>query len=116
MKNFVQSGDVVTATAPTGGVDSGDGVLIGGLFGVAATSADQGDDFEMKLVGVYDLPKANADAFTFGQSAYWDDDQKKVVNEQGTADNKWIGAAVAAAGGSATTVRVRLDGVSFETE
>lgn len=34
MKNYVQRGDVITATAPAN-VTSGDGVLVGLLFGVA---------------------------------------------------------------------------------
>lgn len=33
MKNFIQRGDVITVTAPTGGVSSGQGVLVGNLFG-----------------------------------------------------------------------------------
>lgn len=38
MKNFIQRGDMITVTAPTGGVTSGQGVLVGNLFGVAATT------------------------------------------------------------------------------
>ena len=36
MKNFIQRGDVITVTAPTGGVTSGQGVLVGNLFGIAS--------------------------------------------------------------------------------
>jgi predicted RecA/RadA family phage recombinase len=36
MKNFLQTGNSVTVPAPTGGVASGVGVLIGALFGVTA--------------------------------------------------------------------------------
>lgn len=39
MKNFIQRGDMITVTAPTGGVTSGQGVLVGNLFGVAAKTA-----------------------------------------------------------------------------
>jgi predicted RecA/RadA family phage recombinase len=38
MKNSIQRGDMITITAPTGGVTSGQGVLVGNLFGVAATT------------------------------------------------------------------------------
>jgi predicted RecA/RadA family phage recombinase len=41
MRNFVQMGDVVTVTSPAT-VSSGNGVLIGTLFGVAATDAESG--------------------------------------------------------------------------
>ena len=33
MKTFIQNGHVITITAPAGGVSSGDGVLVGSLFG-----------------------------------------------------------------------------------
>jgi predicted RecA/RadA family phage recombinase len=100
-----------------GGVASGDGVLINeGLFGVAATSADAGDEFEMALVGVFELPKQTSDVFAFGQSVFWDAGQEKCIASQSTDEEKWIGAAVKAAGSGDTTVVVRLDGVSFLTD
>jgi len=34
-KNYIQPGQTITIAAPTGGVLSGDGVLIGTLFGIA---------------------------------------------------------------------------------
>jgi predicted RecA/RadA family phage recombinase len=57
MKNFIQRGDMITVTAPTGGVTSGQGVLVGSLFGVAATTAAEGESVEIDTVGVYELPK-----------------------------------------------------------
>lgn len=43
MKTFIQNGDVITVTAPTGGVASGDGVIVGSLFGIAAFTAAEGE-------------------------------------------------------------------------
>jgi hypothetical protein len=42
--------------APVGAVHWGDGVLIGSLFGVAAYNAAEGEDVEVSLGGVYELP------------------------------------------------------------
>ena len=42
MKTFIQNGDVITVTAPTGGVASGDGVIVDSLFGIAAYDAPAG--------------------------------------------------------------------------
>jgi predicted RecA/RadA family phage recombinase len=42
MKNFIQPGDVVTVTAPTGGVTSGQLVVISAIVGVAATTQAAG--------------------------------------------------------------------------
>jgi len=35
MKNYIQEGRMITVAVPAGGVTSGDGVVIGALFGVA---------------------------------------------------------------------------------
>jgi predicted RecA/RadA family phage recombinase len=56
MKNYLQEGDSVTVPAPAN-VSSGDGVLLGTLFGVAATDADSGANVTIKTTGVFTLPK-----------------------------------------------------------
>ncbi|ODA67103.1 hypothetical protein A7A08_01849 [Methyloligella halotolerans] len=57
MKNFVQPGNTITVPAPTA-VASGDGVLVGSLFGVANYDAAPGEAVEIDAIGVFDLPKA----------------------------------------------------------
>lgn len=107
MRNFIQNGDIVTLTAPTGGVASGEAFVVGSIFGVAAYTANEGADVETQLVGVFDLPKATG-AITQGAKVYFDTTAKKVT---GTATgNKLVGAAIVAAGSGDDTVRVRLDG------
>ncbi|PCH70215.1 MAG: hypothetical protein COC12_08575, partial [Rhodobacteraceae bacterium] len=69
MKNYVQPGNTLTFTAAAD-VASGDGVKEGALFGVAATSAATGEDFEADIVGVFDLPKGS-DTITKGAKVYW---------------------------------------------
>lgn len=112
MRNFIQSGNVVTATAPTGGVDAGDGVLIQNLFGVAACDADEGDEVELAVVGVFELPKLSSDTIVFGQKVYWDSEADQVTETDNTSGNYPIGTAVEAAGNGVTTVKVRLDGIA----
>lgn len=107
MRNYVQPGDVVTVPAPAA-VASGDGVLVGGLFGIAGTDAASGDPVEIKTVGVYDMPKTSAQAWTVGAAIYWD-------NSAGVAttvdtSNTLIGKAVEAAANPSGTGRVRLNG------
>ena len=60
MRNYVQEGETVTVAAPTGGVKSGDGVLVGALFGVACFDALQTAEVEIQTEGVFDLPKPNS--------------------------------------------------------
>lgn len=106
MKNFKQPGDTITVTAPAA-VASGDGVLVGSLFGVANYSADNGAEVEIKTTGVFELPKTSALAISVGDLLYWDN-SAEVVNKTNT--NKLIGVAVSAAANPSASVEVRLNG------
>lgn len=110
MKNFIQRGDMITVTAPTGGVTSGQGILVGNLFGVAATTAVEGESVEIATVGVYELPKLVSAVIAAGARVAWDDTAKEVVLP--ATGMVPIGIATLAAGNGLITVRVRLDGVA----
>lgn len=105
MKNFIQPGDMITVPAPAA-VASGDGVLVGSLFGVAANAAASGDDVEIKTTGVFDLAKTAAQAWTVGAPIYWAT-ATKVATTLAT-DNTLIGVAVAAAANPSASGFVRL--------
>lgn len=109
-KNYLQPGNVVTLTAPVGGVTSGDGVVVGNLFAVATADAEAGAEFEGALSGVWELPKA-AGAIDEGAKVWWDTSPGNVVNAT-QAGAYPIGVAVKAAATNDATVRVRLDGVA----
>lgn len=109
MKNYILSGDVVTVAAPSGGVSSGDGVLIGALFGVAAYSAAQGVEVELRTQGVFDMLAEGAGSgqnIAVGGIVYWDNTNKRCTAT--LTGNTRIGVAVAAKATTATVVRVRL--------
>lgn len=63
--------------------------------------------------GVFDLPKLASAVIAAGAKVSWDDTAKQ-VNVPGTSRFP-IGTAIEAAGNGATTVRIRLDGVSTAT-
>ena len=105
MRNFVQEGRSLTATAPAGGVISGGGVKIGDLFGVSAVTAAEGEQFEMKVEGVYRLPKA-AQAIDEKVKVYWSTANKNVTTT--ASGNTLIGHSTDAAAEAATHVNVRL--------
>jgi predicted RecA/RadA family phage recombinase len=107
MRNFVQPGDCITLTAPYD-VDSGDGALVGSLFGVATGTFASGEQGEFKTTGVFDLAKTSAQAWTVGAKLYWDNTAKEVTTT-GTS-NTLIGCAVAVAANPSSTGRVRLNG------
>ncbi len=110
MKNFIQNGNMISVTAPAGGIASGQGLLVSSLFGVAAKAAAEGESVEIATVGVFELSKAPATVIGQGARVAWDDTAKQVVLP-GTGLYP-IGVAILAAGNGATVVRVRLDGVA----
>lgn len=109
MKNYIQNGHVITAAAPTGGIASGEGLIVGSIFGVAAYSAADGEPVELATTGVYKLPKATAAVLTVGARVAWDNTAKN-INVPG-AGRFPVGVATEAAGNGISSVAVRLDGV-----
>ena len=45
-RNYIQNGHVITVTTPAGGITSGEGLIVGSIFGVAAYTAAEGDPLE----------------------------------------------------------------------
>lgn len=111
MKNFIQDGDTLTVTAPYA-LSSGQGCLVGSIFGVACSDALISTEVEIKTGGVFDLVKAGTQAWTVGARIYWDDTAKNCTTNAAAGANKLIGVAVAAVGSGAgeTIGRVRLTG------
>lgn len=111
MKNYVQPGRTITLAAPYA-VASGDGLLVGAIFGIATASAILAEPVEACLVGVFDLKKVASQAWSVGDKIYWDNTNKEATKTVGT--NTLIGAAVEAVGNGAgeTIGRVRLNGTA----
>ena len=110
MKTYIQNGHAITVPTPTDGIASGDGLIVGNIFGIAAYSAAEGDPLELSITGVYKLPKATAAVLAVGARLAWDNTAKQ-VNTPG-AGRFPIGIAAEAAGNGITTVAVRLDGIA----
>lgn len=109
MKNYVQPGHKITLTAPYA-VTSGDGLLVGAIFGVASATAAISEAVEAAVTGVFDLKKTASQAWSPGDKVYWDNTAKETTKTVGS--NTLIGVAVDAVGnGAAETIgRVRLSG------
>ena len=108
MKNYVQPGNTITLTAPYA-VTSGDGLLVGSVFGIASADAALNDPVEAALTGVFDLTKVGSQAWTAGAKVYWDDTNKRTTSM--ATSNTLIGVTTeAVAGGAGDTIgRVRLN-------
>jgi predicted RecA/RadA family phage recombinase len=111
MRNFIQPGNVLSLSAPYDRL-SGQGALVGSIFGIAAYDVLSGTTGEFVLTGVFSHAKTASQAWTVGQKIYWDNTNKVMTNV--ATGNVHIGHAVeAVAGGAADTIgRVRLHGVS----
>lgn len=110
MKNYLQNGHIVRVTTPAGGIASGDALVVGNIFGIAAYSSAEGDPVELSTTGVFQLPKASAAVLAVGARVAWDHTAKEVTTP--AAGRFPIDVAVEAAGNGVTTVAVRLDGVA----
>lgn len=107
MRNYIMPGEHVTITAASA-ITSGQPVLIGDLFGVAQGDAEIGEEVVIVRRGIFELPKAGAQAWTVGAKIYWD--AGNGVCSATAATNKLIGVAVAGATNPSAVGRVLLDG------
>jgi predicted RecA/RadA family phage recombinase len=108
MRNYIQPGHALTLIAPYD-VVSGDGLLVGSIFGVACHDALSGAEVEAQLTGVLDLAKVASQAWTAGAKVYWDNTAKRATTV--ASGNTLIGVAVLAVGSGAEEVigRARLN-------
>lgn len=107
MNNYIQPGEVLTLAAPYDRT-SGQGALVGSIFGVAVSDVLSGVDGEFRTVGVFDLTKTSAQAWTQGQKIYWDNGNKRCDSD--STVGQLIGVATAAAANPSSTGTVRLNG------
>jgi predicted RecA/RadA family phage recombinase len=109
MNNYVQPGEVLTLSVPTGGVTVNKGVLIGTAFVVATetVAAASGAIFTGVAAGVVAIDKLNTEVWAEGDKIYWDNANTRVTNAP-TAGCRLVGHAVAAAANPSTTGKVRL--------
>lgn len=95
-------------------VESGDFVVLGGLVGVAETSAAEGDDSAhyatLRHIGVF--RGTTADAVTVGAAVYLAGGVTfgtALTNDSDTGSNEFVGYAIKAKGAVAGDVFVRIN-------
>lgn len=107
-RNFVQTGEAFTVTAPAA-VASGAGMLVGVAFFVALFDAAQGAPVEAKRTGVWDLAKATGEAWVaFTTKLHWDATNKRVTST--STGNTFIGVPTQAQASGDAVGRVLLTG------
>lgn len=102
MKNYIQSGDLITVPAPVGGTVSGRPLAIGSLIGVAAATAAATELVTIATKGVFNLPK-KAETWAVGELVYWDKVTNSATNVSSSTDQFAMGVCVEASADSVTT-------------
>jgi len=105
MKNFVQNGCNLELTAPYDRL-SGEGALVGRIFGVALHDVLSGAPGVFVTEGVFTLAKTGAQAITEGARVFWNDTTKLLTTT--ASGNFAVAVAVVAAGASDATAVVKL--------
>jgi predicted RecA/RadA family phage recombinase len=105
---YVQQGDVLTLTAPTGGVTAGVPLLIGSLLVIPRTTAAQTVAFDADVVGVHAYTKTASQAWSEGQNIYWNTSTAQFDSDPTTGPLVGVAVAAVAGGAGDTTGTVRL--------
>lgn len=114
MKNFISSGSTVDYEVPSGTVKSGDMILVGSLFGVAATDGESGEVITLYLSGMFNLPKA-AGAVEQGDPLYFDGSAGVLTTTAGELDLVAIAGQPAAAGDDSVYAIISPLGVTLDS-
>lgn len=109
MKIFVAPGQVLTLTAPAGGVTSGQPLILGALFVVPKNDAGVGEVFTALWGGIFNLAKKAADTPGQLDKAYWDADAEELTTA--SVDNTLVGVFNQTGVATQTEIEVLLTGV-----
>lgn len=104
MTNYVQEGKTLDFVAPYDR-SSGQGALVGSMFGVACVDVLSGATASFATEGVFDITKASG-AVTQGAKMYWDNTAKNATTT--STSNTFIGYATQAQLTGDVTCRIKL--------
>jgi predicted RecA/RadA family phage recombinase len=107
MKNWIGEGRAIDVTLASVS-KSGDGVLVGGLFGIAGFDGDVGDTIAAWTEGAFTLPKLNTETWNVDDVIYWDTGNARATNATASGVTQKIGVAIATAANPSIVGAVRL--------
>lgn len=108
--NYVQPGNTITLTAPSGGVVAWSPYKIGSLLVIATETVAQTLPFTAAVDGVFDITKVTAEPWTEGLRVYYDTGASKFTSV--STNNVLAGCAIAVAANPTTTGHIRLNGAA----
>jgi predicted RecA/RadA family phage recombinase len=113
MGRYIQPGDVVTLTAPSGGFTVGTPKMIGSILVMPLVTGAEGVAVACQVSGVVLGTKTSAQAWTEGQKIFWNVSTSKFDSDSTTG--ALVGVAVVAADNPSSEGYVRLNGVAPAT-
>jgi predicted RecA/RadA family phage recombinase len=93
----------------SGGILSGQGMLVGAFFGVAASDAAQNETVECETRGEFELPKEPGQAITAGARLFWDNTNRRLTTT--ATGNFQVAICTVAAAAADANVRATLERV-----
>jgi predicted RecA/RadA family phage recombinase len=108
MKNYVSNGKTIPYTPSGDDVASGQAILVGDILGVAVADIADGEEGELALEGVFNVPKKSTDTFDAGQIVFWDAATNGGELTETASTHKPVGVCMAAAGNPSATVPLKL--------
>lgn len=109
--SFIQPGEVLEFTAPTGGVTKGVPLMIGNLPVIPLDTVAQTLPFRGTCCGVHSVPKAGSQAWTEGAIVYLDNTNHVFTTASTSNFRAGVAAAAVGSGAGETTGLVRLNGI-----
>ena len=108
MRNCIRpdARSIPVAVPYSGGILSGQGMLVGAFLGVAASDAAQNASVECETRGEFELAKEPALAISQGARVFWDNTNRRITTT--ATGNFQVGLCTVAALAADTTVRVML--------
>jgi predicted RecA/RadA family phage recombinase len=108
MRNMLrpEARSIPMAVPYASGVLSGQGMLVGAFFGVAAFDGAQGTLVECETRGEFELAKDPTQPMTAGARVFWNDTDRRLTTT--ATGNFQVGIVTAAALAADPTVRVML--------
>lgn len=110
MKSYVQPGDIVDLVAPAAGFVSGVITRVGAFIGVPQCTVPAGEVGAVKLTGVFELQKVQAQAWSQGDRIYLS--ATNLMTNVSAAGLYPVGVATENEANPSPTGRVRLNGVA----
>lgn len=106
MQNYIQPGETLTLVAPYDRL-SGEGALVGAVFGVAVSDVLNTVEGQFLTKGVFTLAKTSAQSWAQGDKIYWDNSNKRCDNV--STVGQLIGVALEIAANPTSTGVVKLN-------